>query len=182
MCNLQDHYQAWDAYAELMRAIAPLGGEPIDLPFGPIRPSEATPIISATADGSRLDLVPWGWKPANGKGLVINLRSEGRGDPPAARGLAMPSAFYEYSGDKPPKSQWRFTSASNEPLAFAVIRRGGAYALMTCEPGDDIRPIHGRQPVILPRPAWRAWLTQAAWPGELIVPSPSGSLRAEQTR
>jgi putative SOS response-associated peptidase YedK len=182
VCNLQDHYQAWNAYAELMRAIAPLGGEPIDLPFGAIHPSEATPIVSGTTEGSRLDLLPWGWTPATGKGLVINLRSEGRNDPPAARGLTFPSAFYEYSGARPRKSQWRFTSATNEPLAFAVIQRRGAYALLTCEPGEDVRPIHGRQPVILARNGWSRWLSEAVWPSDLIAPSPQGTLRAEQSR
>jgi putative SOS response-associated peptidase YedK len=182
MCNLQDHYQAWDAYAEFMREIAPLRGPPIDLPQGPVRPSELTPIVSAEADGTRLELLPWGWKPASGKGLVINLRSEGRRDGPASRGLTFPTAFYEYSGDKPPKSQWRFVSATNEPIAFAVIRRGPAYSLVTCVPGPDVAPIHNRQPVILPRGAWRRWLTDPAWPGDLAAPSPAGGLRATQTR
>jgi len=182
VCNLQDHYQAWDTYAEFMREIAPLLGTAIDLPHGPVRPSEPTPILSAEAGGSKLELLSWGWKPANGKGLVINLRSENRRDGPAARGLTFPSAFYEYAGEKPPKTQWRFTSATNEPIAFGVIRRGPAYALVTCEPGGDIAPIHGRQPVILPRDAWRRWLTDAAWPADLTIPSPPGSLRATQTR
>ena len=182
MCNLQDHYQAWDAYAEYMRDIAPLRGRPIALPQGPVRPSEPTPVVFAEGDGSRLELLPWGWKPASGKGLVINLRSENRRDGPAARGLTFPTAFYEYAGDKPPKAQWRFASATNEPIAFAVIRRGPAYALATCEPGPDVAPIHDRQPVILPRGAWRRWLTAADWPADLAAPSPAGALRAARTR
>jgi putative SOS response-associated peptidase YedK len=182
MCNLQDHYQAWDAYAEFMRDIAPLRGPPVDLPQGPVRPSEPTPIVTADGEGSRLELLPWGWKPASGKGLVINLRSEGRREGPTSRGLTFPTAFYEYAGDKPPKAQWRFVSATNEPIAFAVIRRGGAYALLTCEPGPDVAPIHGRQPVILPRSAWGRWLAEPAWPADLTGPSPAGALRATRTR
>lgn len=182
MCNLQDHYQAWDAYAEYMRGIAPLRSRPIELPQGPVRPSEATPIVSAEAEGARLELLSWGWRPAGGKGLVINLRSESRRDEPAVRGLTFPTAFYEYSGDKPSKTQWRFTAATNEPIAFAVICRGSAYALLTCEPGPDVAPIHARQPVILPRGAWRRWLTAPDWPDDLAAPSPAGALRATRTR
>jgi putative SOS response-associated peptidase YedK len=182
VCNLQDHYQAWDAYAEFMRDVAPLRGEPMILPSGPIRPSERTPIVSAFGDGARLDLLAWGWKPPSGKGLVINVRSENRRDGPSSRGLTFPSAFYEYSGDKPPKAQWRFTSASNEPIAFGVVRRGEAYSLVTCEPGEDVAPIHSRQPVILGRTAWRRWLTAADWPSDLAGPSPAGTLRAVRSR
>jgi putative SOS response-associated peptidase YedK len=183
MCNLYEHYLAWDDYARLMQGEA-LGvvSDPLELPFAQIHPSEFSPVIRADDAGTRLDLVKWGWVPTGGKGLVINVRSETRHDPPTARGLTIPTAYYEYSGDKAPKSQWKFTPATNDPVAFAVITRGDRFSLLTSEPGDDVRPYHDRQPVLIPRSEWRRWLTDPTWPGDIIHPSPAGSLRVEQTR
>ena len=89
--------------------------EPPELPFGSIHPSERASIISAAPGGSRLDLVPWGWPPRDGKGLVINVRSETRRNPPPARGIAPMDRFYEYWGAKPPKSKFEFAPAVNAP-------------------------------------------------------------------
>jgi putative SOS response-associated peptidase YedK len=183
MCNLYEHYLAWDDYARLMQGQAlGIASDPLELPFGLIHPSEVSPVFTDGGSGVRLDLMTWGWVPTGGKGLVINVRSETRRDPPSARGLTIPSAYYEYSGDKAPKSQWKFTPASNDPLAFAVLLKGGRFSLMTCDPGEDVRPHHDRQPVLISRSDWRRWLSDPGWPGDVLHASPAGSLRVEQTR
>jgi putative SOS response-associated peptidase YedK len=163
-------------------ALSIISDEPPELPFGSIHPSERASIISAAPGGSRLDLVPWGWPPRDGKGLVINVRSEARRDPPAARGIAPMDRFYAYRGTKPPKSKFEFAPAVNEPLGFAVILKDGRFSLMTTEPGPDVVGIHGRMPVTLRAADWPRYLTSAAWPADLTAPAPAETLRSLQVR
>ncbi|HEX5775374.1 MAG TPA: SOS response-associated peptidase family protein [Caulobacteraceae bacterium] len=180
MCNIYEHDLSWADYSAHMAAVdMGVVGERVEMPARQMRPSEPAPVIRG--DG-RLEMLKWGWSSPGRPGLVINIRSEGRRDPPAARGLTIPKAFYEYAGDKKPKSQFRFTPLTNEPLAFAVLCKGDAYSLLTCEPGAEVAPIHNRQPVLITRSDWRRWLTEANWPADLMRPSPPGTLRVEQTR
>ncbi|MDB5480430.1 MAG: hypothetical protein JWO83_1483 [Caulobacteraceae bacterium] len=190
MCNEFAQEKTWEQYCELMaREAAEIFSEPPpDLPFGSIRPSERAAILSA-AQGSgmegrtQLELLPWGWTPpGGGKGLVINIQSEKRRDPPAMRGIAPMDRFYEFKGDKPPKSKFAFTPAVNEPLGFAVIVKNGRFALLTTAPGPDVALIHGRMPVTLRLRDWRRFLTAGPWPADLTAPAPEGTLQALQVR
>ncbi len=191
MCNEFAQEKTWDQYCELMarEAAEIFSDPPPDLPFGSIHPSEPAAILAAgTEGGTRLELIPWGWTPpAGGRGLVINIRSETRRDPPAMRGIAPMDRFYEFKGDKPPqkgmlKSKFAFTPAVNEPLGFAVIVKNGRFALLTTAPNPDVAPIHGRMPVTLRLRAWRRFLTAGAWPADLTAPAQEGTLQALQVR
>ncbi|HLZ84118.1 MAG TPA: SOS response-associated peptidase family protein [Caulobacteraceae bacterium] len=196
MCNEFAQEKTWEQYCELMaRGAAEIFSEPPpDLPFGSIRPSERAAILGAGPPGSggggagtRLELIPWGWTPPGGKGLVINIQSEKRRDPPALRGIAPMDRFYEFRGDNPPqkgalKSKFAFTPAVNEPLGFAVIVNNGRFALLTTAPNPDVAPIHGRMPVTLRLRDWRRFLTAAAWPADLTAPAAEGTLQALQVR
>lgn len=184
MCNEFAQERAWREYCEMMarEALGIFSDEPPELPFGSVRPSERAAIISAAPGGSRLDLLPWGWPPYAGKGLVINLRSEKRKEPPHARGIAPMDRFYEYRGTQPPKSKFAFAPAINEPLGFAVAVRDGKFALLTTEPNSDVAEIHDRMPVTLRLADWRAWLTSETWPADLMAPADAGTLRAVQVR
>src|SRR5262249_14799777 len=87
MCNLHEQQErAWAAFVDEMRALGPMLSEPVEIPSGQIHPSEPSAVVSAAPGGARADLLTWGWKPASGRGLIINIRSEGRRDPPPARG------------------------------------------------------------------------------------------------
>lgn len=188
MCNEFTQERAYKSYCEMMQRealdiIAPQ--EDPELPFGSVHPSEPAAIVSAAQGGSVLDLLLWGWPPYRGSGLVINVRSEGRTDPPSARGIAPFNRFYGFADGKSPKPKFEFAPVGNEPLAFAVVKREGRFALLTTEPGLDICALdkkHKRQPVIMPSSAWRRWLTGPAWPKDLMDPSPEGTLRLLQIR
>ena len=183
MCNEFAQERTWRAYCEMMaqEALGIVSEEPSVLPSGSVHPSEPAAIITAAPGGSRLDLVPWGWPPWNGRG-VINVRSETRKDPPAARGIAPMDRFYEYRGTKAPKSKFEFTPALNEPLGFAVILKDGRFALMTCDPNPDVQDIHSRMPVTLRASDWRRFLTSTSWPADLAAPAPADTLRSLQVR
>ena len=184
MCNEFAQERAWREYCELMarEALGIVSDEPPELPSGSIRPSERAAIISAASGGSRLDLVPWGWTPYSGKGLVINIQSEKRRDPPGMRGIAPMDRFYEFRGAKAPKSKFEFTPAVNEPLGFAVTKKGDRFALLTTEPSADVAGIHGRMPVTLRLADWRRFLTADDWPTAWMVPAEPRTLRSVQIR
>ena len=53
-------------------------------------------------------------------------------------------------------------------------------ATVTCEPNEDIRPIHHRMGVLLDPPQFDAWLTGAeAQAATLMRPYPDGLLRVD---
>jgi putative SOS response-associated peptidase YedK len=187
MCNEFAQEKTWDQYCELMAGEASgiFSEPPPDLPFGSIRPSESAAILSAGREGggTRLDLLPWGWTPgAGGRGLVINIRSEARRDAPVQRAIVPMDRFYEFKGDRPPKAKFAFTPAVNEPLGFAAVVKNGRFALLTTAPNTDVAPIHGRMPVTLRLRDWRRFLTAGAWPADLAMPAPEGTLQAMQIR
>ena len=185
MCNEFAQEKTWQNYCEMMAGEAAeiLSGPPAELPFGSIHPSENAAVLGATPGGTRLDLLPWGWTPPpGGRGLVINIQSEKRRDPPVARGIVPMDRFYEFRGAKPPKSKFAFAPAVNEPLGFAVVVKDGRFALLTTAPNADVAPIHGRMPVTLRLRDWRRFLTAGAWPAELVTPAREGTLQAIQVR
>lgn len=184
MCNEFAQERAWREYSEMMQreALKIITPEQPDLPLGAIRPSEQALILSGAEGGFALDLLPWGWKKHDGKGLILWLRSENRKDPPATRGIAPLTKFYEFRGDKPPKEKWEFRAAINEPIGMAVTKRDGRWAHLTTEPGPDVAPIHGRQPALLRMSDWRRFLTESDWPADLMEPTKEGALKAVQVR
>lgn len=185
MCNEFAQERAWRAYCDLMRreALAIIGDQPeLPLPSGSVRPSERAAIIMADGAGSRLDLIPWGWDTLSGKGLVTNVRSGIRHDGPQARGIAPFARFYAFKGDKPRKSKFEFSSATNDDLGFAVAVKDGRFALMTTAPNADVREIHGRMPVTLRAADWVRYLTDPAFPRDLTAPAPAGTLKSLQVR
>src|SRR5205085_7017143 len=84
---------------------------------------------------------------------VINFRSEGRRFP-KGRCLIPASHFFEFTGARSPKSNWKFTKAGEDWFCFAGLWRpmpddaGDAFTILTTEPGPDVAPIHNRQVVV----------------------------------
>ena len=192
MCNDFGNRIPYRAYVEefshlRLPLIFPAPGSAPNLePRDEIWPTELAPVIRAAAGGVALAQLPWGWAPARPKGrAVINLRSEGRNFT-TGRCLVPASHFFEFTGAKTPKTRWRFTKLGEDWFCFAgLLGRGEApagvpaeaFTLLTTEPGPDVAPYHNRQPVILERQDWAAWLDPARPAQELLRPSPAGSLQ-----
>jgi putative SOS response-associated peptidase YedK len=75
--------------------------------------------------------------------------------------------FYEFQGEKPPKTPWFFYLQSNEPFALAGLwdtwkKPDGniltSFTIIVGEPNDFVRPIHDRMPVILRPEDEERWL------------------------
>ena len=183
MCNefrfTQSLDRLIDEFNQLNLPLSWAGGAPNLEPRDSIRPTDPAAILVGAGEGVELKQLRWGFPRAAG-GPVINFRSDGRRFP-TGRCLVPADGFYEFTGQKAPKSKWLFTGADNDLLGIAGLVRDDRFTLLTMEPGPDIAPYHDRQIVILPRPLWAAWLC-ASPDTPPIPPLPAGSLSVTQIR
>jgi putative SOS response-associated peptidase YedK len=192
MCNAYVNKAPYRAFVEVMERLGlPLlkpGPEaaPNLAEQDPVRPTDTAPVIRAIPGGTELAMLRWGFSPGRPKaGPVINFRSEGRRFT-TGRCLIPASAFYEFTGAKYPKTRWRFTATDADWFCFAGLWRppegevGESFTLLTTAPGPDVAPYHYRQPVVLDKAAWTAWLDPSIDGAELLKPSPAGALRVEE--
>lgn len=143
---------------------------------------DMAPVV--TGDGDQADMLslPFAWKGPGGR-PVFNFRSEGRRFNATTRCLVPVSGFYEFTDPQPGqkrKTRWLFTSASSDWFWLAGIVRDGAFALLTTEPGADIRPYHSRQVVILPPERAADWLNLTRAEAQIFGELPAGSLHVER--
>jgi putative SOS response-associated peptidase YedK len=182
MCNEYRFKQSLDRivdeFSQLRLPIRWAGGAPNLEPRDSIRPTEPAPVLVGAPEGAELKQLRWGFVQPKG-GPLINFRSDGRRFP-TGRCLIPADGFYEFTGDKAPKSKWLFTATDNDLFCIAGLVRDDRFTMLTTEPGPDIAPYHNRQIVILPRPQWAAWLGPSP---EIVIPTlPAGSLKVEQIR
>jgi putative SOS response-associated peptidase YedK len=138
----------------------------------------------------RWGLIPHHVDPDKFDRLLINARAETVAEAPAFRDafgahrcLIVADGFYEWRAEETGKKPVWITRPDREPFAFAGIwaaaKRGDgsaihSCAIVTCEPGALVAPIHDRMPVILDQEAEAGWLDPLATPEdlqELLVPT-----------
>jgi putative SOS response-associated peptidase YedK len=157
------------------------------------------PVLAVRAHDDERDLgrlrwgiVPPGKTPKEVGRPIINLRAESvrNGSFKSAfaerRCLVPADGFYEWKKTEEGKRPVWITLPDHELFAFAGLWSQSldddgneltSCTIITSEPSDQIRPIHNRQPVILPREAEATWLASDADPdvlGELLGPGPEG--------
>ncbi len=176
-------------------------GAPLSFPGGlpnieasdEVRPTDAGWAVRASPEGGDASvLVPMRFgfpAPAPKRPPVINFRSEGRrfsNGSTSGRALVPVTGFYEFTGDKYPKTRWRLSGSDGEPLALAALWRAGtaggpgaAFSLLTAEPGPDVAPYHTRGVLPLPVASWADWLFDRRPSSDLLIPPPAGTLHAE---
>ncbi len=168
-----------EEFSRLELPIHWLGGAPNLEPRASIRPTDPAAVIMGSPEGARLTQKRWGLIQAR-NGPLINFRSDGRRFP-NGRCLVPADGFYEFTGDKAPKSKWLFTAADGDFFCIAGLVNDERFTLLTTEPGPDIAPYHNRQIVILPRSQWAAWLSLSPETPP-IAPLPARSLNVVQIR
>ena len=57
--------------------------------------------------------------------------------------------------------------------------RDSAFAMLTTEPGKDIKPYHDRQIVVVRKARWADWLLGRVAEAEVLKPCPAGSLQVK---
>jgi putative SOS response-associated peptidase YedK len=126
----------------------------------------------------RWGLIPHYADPDSYDRLLINARAETVAEAPAFRDafsthrcLIVADGFYEWREEEMGKRPVWITRPSREPFAFAGLwaeasRADGSSihscAIVTCEPGEVVAPIHDRMPVILEPDGEDPWLDPAA--------------------
>jgi putative SOS response-associated peptidase YedK len=132
----------------------------------------------------RWGLIPEHTNPVTFDRLLINARAETVAEAPAFRDafgtrrcLIVADGFYEWRAEETGKKPVWITRPNREPFAFAGLwaaaKRGDgssihSCAIVTCEPGEVVAPIHDRMPVILGHEAEARWLDPDAAPAELL--------------
>jgi len=106
------------------------------------------------------------------------------------RCLVPATHFFEWTGQKGEKIMHRFTREGTDLFCFAGLWDGAnttdgrieSFTIITCAAGPDCAPYHNRQPVILQRDSWGAWLDLTADVSALLKPSPAGDIHVELVR
>jgi putative SOS response-associated peptidase YedK len=160
MCNEYERYVDWYAYCRLMQDLAwgtPSRQSERDLPqAGSVRVRDVGPVIRAAGNGVELAQMRWSFPPPQAGGKpVFNFRSEGRSFRDSRRCLIPATAFFEFTGQRTPKTKHRFTLAGQPFFCIAGIWRDGDasespdFTMLTTAPGPDVAPYHDRQVAVL---------------------------------
>ena len=154
--------------------------------FGEIFPTDVVPVIAPNRSGARAVYpMKWGYTGYTGKGLLMNARSETAAEKPTFREdwarhrCIVPASWYfewehffgkngrKYTGDKymiHPKD-----AAMTWLCGLYRIENGlPVFVVLTREPGESIRFIHDRMPLIMPEDLTGEWIRPAARPEDLL--------------
>lgn len=149
---------------------------------GEIRPADIAPVIAPDRAGRKTVFpMKWGF---SGKPLLINARSETAASRPAfrdswqSRRCAVPaSCYYEWEHLPQPggryKTGGRFSLREDSAVTWLCglyhMEEGvPCFVILTREPGESIRFIHNRMPLILPESAVDDWIRPDASPEALL--------------
>jgi putative SOS response-associated peptidase YedK len=185
MCNEYELETQWEEYVRIMAREElglPTRQTELDLSRSPsIKIGDTATVIRAAGNGVELAPMRFGFPPPRkGAGPVFNFRSEGRRFADSKRCLIPASAFFEFTGERYPKTRHRFWMSGEPMFAIAGLWREGdageAFTMLTTDPGPDIEPVHDRQIVILRPGQWVDWLYLSRPEAELLQPLPAGTL------
>ena len=176
----------WEEFSHLKLRLSWAKGRPSNLePRDSIRIRDTAPIVRRVHGGAELIVAPWAWLGPGGK-PVFNFRSDGRSFAKSDRVLIPADGFYEFTASQEAKRKRKdkhlFTMAGEPWFWIAGIVKDGAFAMLTTAPGEDMRPYHDRQIVVLPRAEALHWLDLARPESELLRPSPPGTLAVQPVR
>ncbi|MGR3492885.1 MAG: SOS response-associated peptidase [Shimia sp.] len=145
----------------------------------------------------RWGIIPVGRTNARGRPVMetlINARSETVFDKSAYAGvrrcIVPADGWYEWTGAKGRKTPWRLSRTDGALCLFAAIydvwvAPGGTevaqVATITCEPNEEVRPIHHRMGVMIAPPDLEAWLNGAEDDARALLRTPpNGTVAIEK--
>jgi len=147
-------------------------GAGITVKTGEIYPTDKVPVLSIYNKRPTMSLMEWGFPKWDGKGVIINARSETAAykmmfkESLMQRRCVIPSTgFYEWAklGGKA-KAKYRFNDPSGPMLYMAGIYTdypglGPRFVILTCDANSSVSDVHDRMPVILCKDELVRWLT-----------------------
>lgn len=176
MCG---RYSMTAKLSELQKRFGFKGGPELPARYN-IAPSQACPVVVAAGGNRRLELMAWGLgerRSINARAETLLLKPTFREPFKERRCLVLADSFYEWKGREPV----RFALKTGEPFAMAgLYSPEKAFAVITTEPNELIRPIHDRMPVLLDPEDEALWLDPGAGPELLtaaLKPAPAARLR-----
>ena len=150
---------------------------------GEIRPTDVVPVIAPNRSGQRAVYpMKWGY---SGKSLLINARTETAAEKPTFREdwarhrCIVPASWYFEWEHRTGKDGRKYTGDKFmiQPKGLSVTWLCGLYRIeeglphfvvLTREPGEEIRFIHDRMPLILPENLVDEWIRPGGKPEELL--------------
>lgn len=138
---------------------------------GEIFPTDIVPIQTQNS----IQLMKWGFAKYDGKGQIINARSETALEKPMFRKgmlehrcLVPASNYFEWQKAGTKKIKHAFRLPDSPVLYMAGIYRMEkdsplpTFIILTRDASPAVEPIHDRMPVIIPRPLMQSWLQEDA--------------------
>lgn len=150
---------------------------------GEIRPADVVPVIAPNRQGSRAVYpMKWGF---SGKSLLMNARSETAAVKPTFREAwerhrcIIPASWYfewehlkDNSGKKHTGDKYMIQPRNSTMTWLCGLYRieegMPVFVVLTREPGESIRFIHDRMPLILPEDLTDAWIRPDSRPEDLL--------------
>ena len=149
---------------------------------GEVRPADIAPVLASDRLGRRSVFpMKWGF---TGRNLVINARSETAASRPMFREAwqghrcAVPvSCYFEWEhllspdGRKKTGGKYRLQTPSALTWLCGLYRMENGipcFVVLTREPGEKIRFIHDRMPLILPEKSAEEWIRPDTHPEDLL--------------
>ena len=151
--------------------------------FGEVRPTDVVPVIATNRAGMKAVFpMKWGF---TGKTLLMNARVETAPSKPmfseawaSHRCIVPASCYFEWehltdqNGKKRTGDKYRIRPRDGEMTWLCGLYRieegRPVFVVLTREPGEDIRFIHNRMPLILPEEYVDEWIRPGANPDELL--------------
>ena len=159
-------------------------GSPV-LTSGEIRPTNVVPVLASNREGKAAAFpMRWGFR-LPGNTLVVNARSESAGEKPTFREswkshrCVIPASwYYEWEHFKTPSGKNKTGEKyAIQPVGEDMTYLCGLYRMeeglpvftvLTREPTEELRKIHDRMPLMLPKAAVNDWIRPDADPDELL--------------
>jgi putative SOS response-associated peptidase YedK len=151
---------------------------------GEVRPTDKAPVITQNKDGVAFESARFGFKKWDGKGVIINARSETMQSKSmfsknVGRCVVPASEYYEWKVEadnggrkKPVKLKHFVKDKEGNLLFFAGLYRDGddgrEFVIITKEPCGEIVDLHDRMPVCLRVNQIEEWLNGKLTPDEIV--------------
>ena len=177
--------------AEIAKIVNEIGmkydGRGLSMKTGEVFPTDNAPVVKVGQNKPALHLMKWGFPKHDGKGVVINARSETASQKRmfaasfAAQRCVVPSTgFIEWAKENgKPKGKIRFNLADSPMLYMAGLYSeypaaneneylSYRFVILTREANESISEVHSRMPVILYKNEIRRWLTDDTFANGII--------------
>ena len=144
-----------------------------NLAEGDVRPSDPALVMAGHKDRIHAGIMTWGLPRYDGKGLIINTRSETafekqmfRENTLSRRCIIPARAFYEWDHQK---NRVTFTLPDRQIIWMAgIFDPQHRYSVLTTAANESVARFHDRMPVLLERDALDAWLFDTGAAKELM--------------